>query len=142
MGSEGYDGQEHTTSRGKVVYRRKKHYFKSSDILRILIKYNNELQTDQARERNEAIKIRAIFNVASSLYAHVDDMFDKPVNVSDYEYRVIKMIWRHEIDSIIYQIAFFIGEQAGSPELTNILNSVGRMLNRGMEYLITGSTDF
>lgn len=142
MGTEGFDGKERTTIKGKVQYRRKTHNFDASAILRIITKYNNEVGTDEARQRDTAIKLRAIFIVAGSLFANVDDMFDKPISVSDNDYNQIKEIWREGNDEIVDIIATYIGTASGSPGLAAALSTVGRMINRGMEYLFTGSTDF
>jgi len=142
MGMEGFDGKEHTTNRGKVVYRRRRHFFDAGSIDRIITNYNNDILTIDARETNTAIKIRSIFKVAGSLYANVDDLFDRPGMISSEEYEDIKETWREFNDEIIDIIADFIGQKSGIHELEYVLSTVGRLINRGMEYLITGSTEF
>lgn len=142
MSEEGFDDKTRTTNKGKVIYRRRKHRFGASSLLRIATAYNNEVTIKEARITATAIKIRAVFKVAGSLFAHVDDLFDRPVNTSNVEYERIKRIWRSGNDEIVDVISTWIAAQSGSPQLGIVLGTVGRMVNRGMEYLFTGSTDF
>ena len=142
MGQEGYDGKERTITKAKAVYKRKPHKFSPKDLLRVIVKINNDISIADARKTDNALKIRAIFTVAGSLYANVSDLFDQPPTVNDEEYERIKLIWRQGNDQIVTVISTYVAIQSGSPTLGAILDTVGRMINRGMEYLFTGSTGF
>jgi len=137
-----FDNQVHTTQKGKVVYKRKTHKFNLTALDRIITKINNDTTLETARMQNNAVKIRSIFTVASSLYAMVSDMFDKPVQMDDNSYYVLKKIWRDETDEIIGMISSWVAIRSGIDELGDVVNTIGRMINRGMEYLITGHTDY
>lgn len=142
MGQEGFTGEQITTQKGKVVYKRKKHVFTIDDIIRIAISYNNNTPVEKMTETAQAIKIRLLFKIASSIYSNVSFMFDKPNEVSDDEYERIKDIWREGNDELVGMISLWIATKSGVPQLGLVLNTVGRMINRGMEYIFTGSTDF
>ena len=137
-----YDNIERTTVKGKVVYKRPKHYFKLSDVDRIITKINNDLTTGNARILANAIKIRSIFKVSQSLYAMVDDLFDKPLSMSDNNYYRVKDIWRRNTDELIGMISTWVALKSGIPQLGIVLDVVGRWINRGMEYVFTGHTDY
>lgn len=135
MGSDGYDEKTRTTTRGKVVYRRKTHPFTAGAIDRIITKYNNDIHIYEARSQDTAIKIRSIFKVSQSLYAHVDDMFERPPELSKQQYEEIKRIWREGTYEIIDYIADYIAIRSGFAPLGTILRTIGKLYYTGMEYI-------
>lgn len=138
-----YDDKLHTTWKGKVVYPRKKNFkWSPKSIDKILTNFNNRTDLDEARVEATAIKIRSMFVVCQSLYSMVDDMFDIPAGFTYDEYKTVKDLWREANDEIIEGIARTIAEKSGVEELEPFLEIVGKLINRGMEYIITGDTTF
>ena len=131
------------TKSGRIVYDRKRHSFNSGAILRIVQKYTNDVERDELRELPTASHIRALKFHIDELYGQVWDIFEP---ITEAEADGLKQTFRSFNDQMVGLIAAFIGSKISlvSPEAgfwaEQGLEIVGKLINRGMEYIMTGST--
>lgn len=133
------------TNTGRVVYPRKKHYYTLKDVYRIFSAvtgrlYKEEDIIDKLRENNRAITIRALKFEVDNLYGAVWDLFYNEYSRQDIQ--EAKALLRVALDNFVDIVATWVYANTGFRPLAGALSVMGRVINRGMEYIFTGSTGY